>query len=143
MPLHPVGIALTDEHIFVSNDDTIVKIQKSNNEPIESVKTDKRVWGLDINWNTDIYGCEVNNQSVILFNNDLKFLKRIKLVTTHVKPDTQTHCIKLYENNMYIMFGRHSPYHLQIFTLEGNLVNRLINTLGWSHFFSIHHYYRG
>ena len=137
IPPHLVGIALTDKHIFVSNEDTIVKLQMSNNETIKSVKTENKVWGLDIHRNTNLYGCELNNQSVILFDKDLRFMKRIKLETTLVKPDTQTPSIILYENTMYVMFS--PPSYLQIFTLEGNIIGRLINILGSSHFFSIDH----
>ena len=138
----PAGIALSDEYIFVSTRDNLVKIDKSNNKSIKSVRTANRVWGIDTNTNTDIYGCEDRKQSIVVFDKYLKFLKRIELKTTQVKPDTEINSIKLYEDKMYVMFGDYSsppPFHLQIFNLEGELVKCLIkeNEIRMSDFFSI------
>ena len=89
-PLYPVGITLSDEYIFVSTPDKVVKIEKSNNQSIKSVETENRVWGIDTNTNTDIYGCELDNQSIVVFDKDLKFLKRIELRATQVTSNTYT-----------------------------------------------------
>ena len=141
-PPRPVGITLSDEYIFVSTLDKLVKIEKSNNQSIKSVETENRVWGIDTNTNTDIYGCEVNKQSIVVFDKDLKFLKRIKLRTTQVTSNTRTSSIKLYEDKMYVMFIDYFsslPFPLQIFNLEGELVKCLIkgNEIRHSSFFSI------
>ena len=138
-PEYPIGIALTEEYIFVSAQDQLLKIRKSNNKSVKSVQTENCVWGIDIDRNTNIYGCENANKSVIVFGNNLKFLKRIKLETSQIKSNTQTHSIKLYKDSMYVMFGDFLPFHLQIFSLEGELVRCLIPTseIGWSYFFSI------
>ena len=141
-PRYPVGITLSDEYIFVSTYDKLVKIEKSNNQSIKSVETENRVWGIDTNTNTDIYGCEVNKQSIVVFDKDLKFLKRIKLRTTQVTSNTYTRSIKLYEDKMYVMFeGLYSslPFPLQIFNLEGELVKCLMKEkeISYSEFFSI------
>ena len=138
-PECPKGIALTKEYIFVSASRQLLKIRKSNNKSVKSVQTEKSVWGIDIDRNMNIYGCELNNKSVIVFDDNLKFLKRIKLETSQIKSNTQTHSIKLYKDSMYIMFGNSPPFHLQIFSLEGELVRCLIPTseIGWSYFFSI------
>ena len=77
-----------------------------------------------------------------MFDKDLKFLKRIKLNSTQVTSNTNTHSIKLYDDNMYVMFGNmfsSPPFHLQIFTLEGELVRCLIkqSEIRISYFFSI------
>ena len=139
-PPRPVGITLSVEYIFVSTPDKLVKIEKSNNQSIKSVETGYRVWGIDTN--TDIYGCEVHKQSIVVFDKDLKFLKRIKLRTTQVTSNTYTRSIKLYEDKMYVMFGDLSSslsFPLQIFNLEGELVKCLIkeNEICYSEFFSI------
>ena len=141
-PPDPVGITLSDEYIFVSTPDKLVKIEKSNNQSIKSVKTENRVCGIDTNTNSDIYGCENSNQSIVVFDKDLKFLKRIKLRTTQINSDTRTRSIKLYEDEMYVMFSDWSsslPFPLQIFNLEGELVKCLIkgNEISNSDFFSI------
>ena len=138
-PECPKGIALTEEYIFVSTQVQLLKIGKSNNESVKSVQTEKSVWGIDIDRNRNIYGCEFNNKSVIVFDNNLKFLKRIKLETSQIESNTQTHSIKLYKDSMYVMFGISPPFHLQIFSLEGELVRCLIPTseIDWSYFFSI------
>ena len=141
-PPFPAGITLSDEYIFVATHDKLVKIEKSNNQSIKSVETENRVWGIDTNTNTDIYGCEVNNQSIVVFDKDLKFLKRIKLRTTQATSNTHTRSIKLYEDEMYVMFSDWSsslPFPLQIFNLEGELVKCLMkeNEISNSHFFSI------
>ena len=136
----PIGIALTEEYIFVSSSNTLSKIKRSNNKSVKSVKTEKSVCGIDIDKNINIYGCEDENKSVIVYQNNLKFLKRINLNTSQIKPNTQTHSIKLYKDNMYIMFGGDSPpFNLQIFSLEGELVRCLIpeSEIGLSYFFSI------
>ena len=136
-PPGPTGIALSDEYIFVSTRDKLVKIEKSNNQSIKSVETENKVWGIDTN--TDIYGCVLYNQSIVVFDKDLKFLKRIKLRTTQVTSKTNTYCIKLYEDKMYVMFTSSLPFPLQIFNLEGELVKCLIkeNEISYSSFFSI------
>ena len=138
-PEYPRGIALTEEYIFVSAKDQLLKIRKSNNESVKSVQTENEVSGIDIDRNMNIYGCENYNKSVIVFDNNLKFLKRIKLETSQITSDTETHSIKLYKDSMYVMFGFFPPFHLQIFSLEGELVRCLIPTseIQWSYFFSI------
>ena len=141
-PPLPAGITLSDEYIFVSTHDKLVKIEKSNNQSIKSVETENRVWGIDTNTNTDIYGCELHNQSIVVFDKNLKFLKRIKLRTTQVTSSTHTRSIKLYEDKMYVMFDYCSsslPFPLQIFNLEGELVKCLIkeNEIRHSDFFTI------
>ena len=141
-PPEPIGITLSDEYIFVSTHDKLVKIEKSNNKSIKSVETENRVWGIDTNTNTDIYGCEINNQSIVVFDKDLKFLKRIELRTTQITSNTRTRSIKLYEDKMYVMFDDFPsslPFPLRIFNLEGELVKCLIkeNEISDSDFFSI------
>ena len=141
-PPYPTGITLSDEYIFVSTNGKLVKIEKSNNQSIKSVETENKVWGIDTNTNTDIYGCEESNQSIVVFDKDLKFLKRIKLRATQVTSGTDTNSIKLYEDKMYVMFGdwcSSLPFPLQIFNLEGELVKCLIkeNEISYSAFFSI------
>ena len=138
-PEYPKGIALTEEHIFVSAKGQLFKIRKSNNESVKSVQTEEIVCGIDIDRNRNIYGCDILNNSVIVFDNNLKFLKRIKLETSQIEFNTRTHSIKLYKDSMYVMFGLHPPFHLQIFSLEGELVRYLIPTseIEWSFFFSI------
>ena len=140
-PTYPVGIALSEEYIFVSTRDNLVKIDKSNNKSIKSVETANRVWGIDTNTNTDIYGCEFNKRSIVVFDKYLKFLKRIELKTTQVESNTHTNSIKLYEDKMYVMFDGYPspPFHLQIFNLEGELIKCLIkeNEISRSDFFSI------
>ena len=55
---YPRGIALTEEYIFISAQDQLVKIRKSNGKFVKSVQTEKSVCGIDIDTNTNIYGCE-------------------------------------------------------------------------------------
>ena len=141
-PPLPVGITLSDEYIFVSTRHMLVKIDKSNNKSIKSVETENRVWEIETNTNTDIYGCEYSDQSIVVFDKDLKFLKIIKLRTTQVTFNTRTRSIKLYEDKMYVMFDDYFsslPFPLQIFNLEGELVKCLIkgNEIRHSSFFSI------
>ena len=138
---YPRGIALTEEYIFISANGQLVKIRKSNNKSVKSVKTENNVYGMDIDANTNIYGCEVFNKSVIVFDNNLKFLKRIKLQTYQITFYTDTHSLKLYKDRMYVMFGGLTPppFHLQIFSLEGELIKCLIpkSEIVRSYFFSI------
>ena len=137
----PIGLALTEKYIFVSAAGQLAKIRKSDNKSVKSVKTEATVWGIDIDANTKIYGCEFNNKSVIVFGNNLEFLKRIKLQTSQMKSGTRTLCIKLCRDRMYIMFGGcpPPPFHLQIFSLEGELVKCLIpeSEIVLSFFFSM------
>ena len=130
-PPNPIGIALTDEFIFVSaNNKLLLKINKLSNKSIKSVQTENDVYGIESNNNSDIYVCESSNQSIVVFDKDLIFQKRIKLNSTQLYSDTPTYSMKLHGGNMYIMFGGYScsppPFHLQIFTLEGELVRCLI-----------------
>ena len=141
--VHPIGIAITEEFIFVSTlYKLLLKIEKSTNESIKYVRTENDVKGIESNNNSDIYVCEYSNQSIVVFDKDLKFQKRIQLNSTQVNSDTRTCSMKLHEGNMYVMFGHISsppPFHLQIFTLEGELVRSLIkqSEIRYSYFFSI------
>ena len=142
-PPYPIGIALTDDFIFVSTyNKLLLKIEKSSNKSIESVQTEYGVRGIESDSNSDIYVCEYFNQSLVVLNEDLKFQKRIKFKSTQVNSNTYTYSIKLHEGNMYVMFGNYSsppPFHLQIFTLDGKLVRCLIkeSEICFSYFFSI------
>ena len=53
-PEYPIGIALTEEYIFISASRQLLKIRKSNNESVKSVQTEKIVYGIDIDRNTNI-----------------------------------------------------------------------------------------
>ena len=142
-PPYPIGIALTDEFIFVStNNKLLLKIEKSSNKSIKSVQTENYVRGIESNNNSDIYVCEYSNQSIVVFDKVLIFQKRIKLNSTLVNSDTRTNSMKLHEGNMYVMFGHYyspPPFHLQIFTLKGELVRCLITQgeIRYSYFFAI------
>ena len=136
---YPIGIALTNAFIFVAVEGNLLKLNKSTNKLVKSVETENRVWGIETGEDTNIYGCESNKQSVIVLDNNLKFLKRIKLKSSHLESTTQTHCIKFYQNDMYVMCGNYPSYHLQIFSLEGKLLRCLIpkKEIDWSYFFTI------
>ena len=138
-PPSPVGIAILNDSIIVSAKEQIEKINIANRESVGSVRTDNEVWGIDIDNNNNIYGCENNKKSVIVFDENLKFVKRIELKSPQFKTNTKTNSIKLYEDQMHVMFGGYPPFHLQIFTLEGELVRCVVaeNEIEWSYFFSI------
>ena len=142
-PPNPFGIALTDEFIFVSTyNKLLLKIEQSSNKSVKSVQTENYVRGIESNKNSDIYVCGYSNQSIVVFDKDLKFQKRIKLNSTQVNSNTLTHSFKLHESNMYVMFGDPSsppPFHLQIFTQEGELMRCLIqkSEIRHSYFFSV------
>ena len=136
-PPEPIGLCLSDEFIFVTTDEQkLVKIKISNKKTVKSVVTDNWVYGMDISSN--IYVCEYNNQSVSVFDKNLNFLKRIPLKSPHFTSDTKTYSIRLYENNMYVMFGG-SPYRLQVFFQDGQLIRDVIqsNDIKVSAFFSL------
>ena len=100
-------------------------MENSSNLSIKSVLTENSLFGIESNNNSDIYVCEYLNQSIVVFDKDLRFEKRIKLNSTQLNSDTRTYSMKLHEGNMFVMFGHYyfpPPFHLQIFTLEGELV---------------------
>ena len=100
-PPYPIGIALTNEFIFVSTDNKLLlKIEKSTNESIKTVQTENYVRGIESSNNLDIYVCEYNNQSIVVFDKDLKFQKRIKLNSTQVNSNTHAYNMKLHEGNI-------------------------------------------
>ena len=84
----PIGIALTDEYIIVSAGMHLLKIRKTNNILVKLVDTENDVWGIDINNNKNIYGCERVNKSVIILNSNLEFLNRITLNTSQMNSNT-------------------------------------------------------
>ena len=133
------GIALTNEFIFVARGGYLLKLNKSSNKLIESVETDNIIWGIEVDEQTNIYGCEYENQSIVVFDMNLKFLRRIKLKYSHLQSNTKTHSMKLYQNNMYVMFVHCSTSHLQIFSLEGDLIRCLMpkGEIKLSYFFTI------
>ena len=142
-PRFPIGIAITDEFIFVSTDNKLLlKIKKSSNKSIKSIHTNNDVFGIESNNNSDIYVCEYYIHSIVVFDKYVNFEKRIKLNPTQVNSSTLTHSMKLHQSNVCVMFGNSSsppPFHLQIFTLEGELVRCLIkqSEIRLSYFFSI------
>ena len=136
-PPVPTGLCLSDEFIFVTTDERkLAKIEISNKKTIKSVVTEHIVSGMDISRN--IYGCEYINQSVSVFDKNINFLKRIPLKSPHITSDTHTHSIRLYENNMYVMFDV-SDYRLQVFSQDGQLIRGVIRSSGitYSYFFSL------
>ena len=136
-PPKPIGLCLSDDFIFVTTDEhKLVKIRISNKKTVKSVVTENRVWDMDISSN--IYGCEVINQSVIVFDKNLNFLKRIPLKSPHSTSITRTYSIRLHENNMYVMF-RGSDYCLQVFSQDGQLIRGVIRSsdIKLSYFFSL------
>ena len=81
----------------------LLKLNKSTNNLIESVSTEKIIWGIEVDEQTNIYVCEYMNQSIVVFDRNLKFLRRIKLKSTHLQSTNETKSMKLYQNNMYVM----------------------------------------
>ena len=68
-PPKPIGIALTDEFIFVStNNRLLLKMENSSNLSIKSVMTENSLFGIESNNNSDIYVCEYLNQSIVVFD---------------------------------------------------------------------------
>ena len=135
-PPYPIGLCLSDEFIFVTTYILkLVKIQISSKKTVKSVVTEKLVCGLDISSN--IYGCELFNQSMSVFDKNLNFLKPIPLKSPHVTSGTQTYSIRLYQNTMYVMFG-FSDYCLQVFSQDGQLIRGVIRSsdIKCSYFFS-------
>ena len=125
-PPYPRGLCLSDEFIFVTTgEQKLVKIQIFNKKTIKSVVTKEEFYGMDVSSN--IYVCERCNQSVIVFDKDLNFLKRIPLKSPHVNFLTNAYSIRLYENTMYVMF-RYSDYCLQVFSQDGQLIRAVIRS---------------
>ncbi|KAI6646323.1 hypothetical protein LOD99_9275 [Oopsacas minuta] len=124
-PQNPCGIALTNESIYVSADKTIVKIGRSDNKTAKSVKLKNDVRGMDIYINNMLYVCESINLSILLLDMELKVQKGIILNTPHITYSTRITSIQLYQDNMYVKF-HHSPFHTQIFSLDGELVRCII-----------------
>ena len=85
-----------------------------------------------------IYVCEYRNNSVIVFDKNLNFLKRIPLKSPHITSDTYFYSIRLYENNMYVMFDEFD-YCIRVFSQEGQLIRSLIasSDVARSFFFSL------
>ena len=75
---------------------------------------------------------------MIVFDKNLNFLKRIPLKSPHITSDTRTYSIRLYENNMYVMFRR-SDYRIQIFSQDGQLIRGVTpkSEINGSFFFSL------
>ena len=136
-PPDPIGLCLSNEFIFVTaNERRLLKIRISDKKTIQSVVTEKEVYGMDISNN--IYVCEILNQSVSVFDTKLNFLNRIPLKSRHFTSNTQTHSIRLHENNMFVMFIP-SDYSLQVFSQDGQLIRGVIPSSGieYSYFFSL------
>ena len=136
-PPKPFGLCLSDDFIFVTTDEQkLAKIQISNKKTVKSVVTENMVYGMDISSN--IYVCEYWKQSVSVFDKNLNFLKRIPLKSLHVTSYTRTYSIRLYENNMYVMFVG-SDYCLQVFSQDGQLIRGVIRSsdIDRSVFFSL------
>ena len=148
-PPQPIGIALTDEFVFVTSENKLLlKMKKSSNNSIKSVQTENKIFGIESNNNSDIYVCEYSDRSIVVFDKDLIFQKRIKLKTSqfnsmmHIVFPIPVCSMKLHGSNMYVMFDRFlspPPFYLQTFTLEGELVRCLIKQIEirFSQFFSI------
>ena len=123
-PPKPRGLCLSDEFIFVTTrEQKLLKIRISDKKTIQSVVTEKEVYGMDISNN--IYVCEIRNQSVSVFDTNLNFLNRIPLKSPHVTSDTNTYSIRLHENNMFVMFDGYD-YCLQVFSQDGQLIRDVI-----------------
>ena len=136
-PPYPIGLCLSDKFIYVTTrEQKLVKIQISDKKTIKSVVTEEDVYGVDISNN--IYVCKYFYRSVIVFDKNLNFFNRIPLQSPHFTSDTQTYSIRLYENNLYVMFG-YCDYRLQVFSQDGQLIRGVIRSsdIKISFFFSL------
>ena len=123
-PPRPLGLCLSDELMFVTTaEKKFAKIQISQKKTIKSVVTENMFYGMDISDN--IYVCEYYNQSVSVFDKNLNFLKSISLKSPHITSDTDTYSLRLYENNMFVMFYG-DDYRLQFFSQDGQLIRGVI-----------------
>ena len=86
----------------------------------------------------NIFACEYFNQSVSVFDKNLNFLKRIPLKSPHIPSFTLIYSIRLYEDNMYVMFDG-SDYSLEVFSQDGLLIRGVIpgGCIGLGIFFSL------
>ena len=139
MGLISVGIVLTNGVIYASSVKRLHKFEKSSNKCIEFIHTQHHICALDIDKDVNIYGCEYSNNSIVVYKENLTFHKRIQLKSSHINSYTNTNSIKLYNNKMYVMFVNNTHFHLQIFSLEGELIISLIpkSDIQLSNFFSI------
>ena len=137
--LGSVGIALTSDAIYASSQNCLLKIEKSSNKCLVTIHMQHRIWGIDVGNDKNIYGCQYSNNSIAVYDENLTFQKQIKLKSSHIDADTQTNTIKLYDRNMYVMFGLVHDFHLQIFSLKGELIKCLLSRseIQMSRFFSI------
>ena len=136
-PPRPLGLCLSDEFMFVTTDEKkFAKIQISQKKTIKSVVTENLLYGMDISDN--IYVCEYYNQSVSVFDMNLNFLKSISLKSPHITSGTDTYSLRLYENNMFVMFYG-DDYRLQFFSQDGQLIRGVIpnSDIYYSFFFSV------
>ena len=138
-PPNPAGLCLSDEFIIVTtwgNNPKLVKIQISEKKTIKLVIRQYPLYGMDISDN--IYVCEYFDQSVSVFDKNLNFLKSIPLKSPHLTSDTLIYSIRLYEDNMYVMFDW-SDYCLQVFSQDGQLIKGVIPSwdIKYSCFFSL------
>ena len=123
-PPKPRGLCPSDGFIFVTTgNQKLAKIQIFQKKIIKLVVRGGPLYGMDISDN--IYACEYYNQSVSVFDKNLNSLKRIPLKSPHFTSDTLTYSIRLYEDNMYVMFIE-SDYCLQVFSQDGQLIRGLI-----------------
>ena len=123
-PPRPIGLCLSDEFMFVTTNETkLVKIYISQKKIIKSVAPENLLYGMEISDN--IYACEYFNQSVSVFDKNLNFLKRIPLKSPHIPSFTLIYSIRLYEDNMYVMFDG-SDYCLEVFSQDGLLIRGVI-----------------
>ena len=60
-----IGIALTDEYIFVSTGNKLLKIEKPSNKYIKSAKTEENIWGIETDTNSDIYVVSVSSSRLL------------------------------------------------------------------------------
>ena len=137
IPLNPIGLCLSDEFIFVTTlERKLLKIRISNKKTIKSVVPDNFGFGIDIT--TNIYVRESSNLSVSVFDMNLNFLNRIPLKSPHFTSATLTYCIRLHQNNMFVMFvGSH--FSLQVFSQDGQLIRGVIqrSDIQYSFFLSL------
>ena len=88
---YPIGIALTDQFIFVSTSNSLLKIDKLSRECIDSVKPSSEIFGIETSTDSDVYLCGHVSHAIVVFSKDLKFLKRIKLNSSQFGPYTRTY----------------------------------------------------
>ena len=124
----PISIAISLHHLFVSCflPNSIYKLDKVSGDILCCVKTEYDMHGLSVETDTLYAGMYETNSISHYSVEDLRYVDRTPLNSTHITQGTGLYDLKLV-SSLFIVLFRNCTYPVQSFSRDGNLIHLIVS----------------